>query len=312
MSKTDRPQSTFINAPFVEADAALLRKHGAKAALMGCPYDMGGIWRTGTADGPRALRDVSRQYTGYFVDDDIDLISTFNLVDCGNAPMIPASPERCRAAMKRGAAEILKSDAMGIFIGGDHSIPIPLGEALSENTDGQIGYIVFDANMDAEEDVDGERYSNWSEACRLAELPNVDPKNMVMIGIRGNLNSRRQTEYARDKGMTVIKMHEVWEDGIKNVMERALAIAGRNTKELYVSFDTDGIDAAYAPGTSGPEPGGLTSREILTAARMIGKHGVRMFDIVELCPAYDPSGITARLAAYIIFNLLGAHHTARR
>lgn len=312
MAKTERPQSTFINAPFIEADAASLKKHGAKAAIMGCPYDMGGIWRTGTADGPRGLRDVSRQYTGYFVDDEIDLISTFSLVDCGNAPMIPASPERCRAAMKAGASEILKSGAMGIFIGGDHSIPIPLGEALSENTDGQIGYIVFDANMDAEEDVDGERFSNWSEACRLAELPNVDPKNMVMIGIRGNLNSKRQMEYARDKGMTVFKMHDVWEDGIKSVMERALAIAGRNTKDLYVSFDTDGIDAAYAPGTSGPEPGGLTSREILTAARMIGKHGVRMFDIVELCPAYDPSGITARLAAYIIFNILGAHHVARR
>ena len=79
-----------------------------------------------------------------------------------------------------------------------------------------------------------------------------------------------------------------------------------------MSFDTDGVDAAYAPGTSGPEPGGLTSREIITAARMIGMHGVSIFDIVELSPPYDPSGITARLACYIIFNLLGAAYRRQK
>lgn len=304
------PPFTFLGAPFVEADAKLLKQRGTKAALLGMPYDMGGIWRTGTADGPRGLRDASRQYGSYFFDDDVDLLETFKLVDCGNAPMVPASPEKCRAAMKHGASEIIRSGATGIFIGGDHSIPIPIGQALSEATPGKIGYIVFDANMDAEEEVDGERFSNWSEACRLAEMPNLDPKNMVMIGIRGSLNTRRQFEYVKSKGITVFAMRDIIELGIVEVMNRAIAIAGAGTDALYVSFDTDGVDAAYAPGTSGPEPGGLTSREIITAARMLGRHGVTIFDIVELCPAYDPSGITARLACYIIFNLLGATHAA--
>jgi len=305
------PPSTFLGAPFVAANAELLLARGTKAAVLGMPYDMGGIWRTGTADGPRGLRDASRQYGPYFFDDDVDLFEAFHLVDCGNAPMIPANPERCRAAMKHGAAEIIRSGAMGIFIGGDHSIPVPIGAALSEATPGKIGYIVFDANMDAEEDVEGERFSNWSEACRLAEMPNLDPKNMVMIGIRGSLNTRRQFEYVKSKGITIFAMRHILELGIVEVMNRALAIAGDGTEALYVSFDTDGVDAAYAPGTSGPEPGGLTSREIITAARMIGRHGVTIFDIVELCPAYDPSGITARLACYIIFNLLGATHAAK-
>ncbi len=297
------PPSTFIGAPFMEARADLLRAAGVKAALLGMPYDMGGIWRTGAADGPRGLRDASRQYGSYFFDDDVDLFEAFKLVDCGNAPMVPANPAKCRAAMKQGAA--------GIFIGGDHSIPASIGEALSEATPGNIGYIVFDANMDAEEEVDGERFSNWSEACRLAELPNLDPRNMVMIGIRGSLNTRRQFEYVKSKGITIFAMRDIIELGIVEVMNRALAIAGRGTRALYVSFDTDGVDAAYAPGTSGPEPGGLTSREIITAARMLGRHGVSIFDIVELCPAYDPSGITARLACYLIFNLLGAAYSAR-
>jgi agmatinase len=305
------PASTFISAPFVPADSEQLKAFGAKAALVGFPYDMGGIWRTGTADGPRGLRDASRQYGSYFFDDDVDLFETFNLVDCGNVAMTPANPLKCREGMKRAAAEIINSGAMGIFIGGDHSIPIPVGEALSEAMpDKKIGYIVFDANMDAEDEVDGELYSNWSEACRLTELPNVDPRNMVMIGIRGSLNTRRQYEYVKSKGITIFGMRDIIELGIVEVMNRAIAIAGAGTDALYVSFDTDGVDAAYAPGTSGPEPGGLTSREILIAARMLGRHGVTIFDIVELCPAYDPSGITARLACYIIFNLLGASHSA--
>jgi agmatinase len=304
------PQATFLGAPFIEPRADAIRAHGAKAALLGIPYDMGGIFRTGTAAGPRGVREASRQYGGYFFDDDVDLLQEFRFADCGDAPMVPASPEKCRAATTAAAKEIIRSGAMGIFIGGDHSIPIPLGRALSEETQGPIGYIVFDANMDAEEEVEGELYSNWSEVCRLIELPNVDPANMVLVGIRGSLNTRRQTEYLKKRGVRVIGMREVIDRGIADVMTEALALAGRGTEALYVSFDTDGIDAAYAPGTSGPEPGGLTSREILTAARMIGTRGVTMFDIVEYCPAYDPSGITGKLCCYIIFNLLGARHAA--
>jgi agmatinase len=305
---SEAPQATFLGAPFVEASEEALRAHGAGAALLGIPYDMGGIYRSGTAAGPRGLREASRQYGGYFFDDDIDLFDAYRLVDCGDARMVPASPEKCRAATKTAAKQIIRSGALGIFIGGDHSIPIPLGEAISEETPGNVGYIVFDANMDAEEEVDGELNSNWSEVCRLADLRNIDPKNMVLIGIRGALNTKRQTDYLKERGIRVMGMQEVIRRGIEDTMSEALALAGAGTEALYVSFDTDGIDAAYAPGTSGPEPGGLTSREILTAARMIGEHGVTMFDIVEYCPAYDPSGITGKLCCYIIFNLLGARY----
>lgn len=307
---SEAPQATFLGAPFVEARDSALQKHGARAALLGIPYDMGGIFRSGTAAGPRGLREASRQYGSYFFDDDVDLFEAYRLVDCGDARMVPANPAKCRAATKAAAREIIRSGALGIFIGGDHSLPIPLGEALSEETTGRIGYIVFDANMDAEEEVDGELNSNWSEVCRLADLPNIDPANMVLIGIRGALNTRRQTDYLKERGIRVIGMQEVIRRGIVDTMTEALERAGKGTDALYVSFDTDGVDAAYAPGTSGPEPGGLTSREILTAARMIGEHGVTMFDIVEYCPAYDPSGITGKLCCYIIFNLLGARHIA--
>ena len=135
---------------------------------------------------------------------------------------------------------------------------------------------------------------------------------MVLIGIRGSLNTRRQVDFLRERGVRLIPMWEVVRRGIADVMTEALETAGSGTTALYVSFDTDGVDAAYAPGTSGPEPGGLTSREILTAARMIGERGVTIFDIVEYCPAYDPSGITGKLCCYIIFNLLGARYAAAR
>ncbi len=308
-SNTSAPWSTFLGLPYIPADTEQLKKSKAAAALLGVPYDMSAIYRSGTAAGPRGLRQASRQYGSYFFDDDIDFSTDLKLVDCGDVHMVPADPEQCRANTHTAAKAILKSGVIGIFIGGDHSIPIPLGQALSETAKGKVGYIVFDANMDAEEDVDGQRNSNWSEFCRLCELPNISPENMVLIGIRGSLNTRSQVEYIRKKGARLISMREVLERGITDVMNEALQIAGKGTSDLYVSFDTDGVDAAYAPGTSGPEPGGLTSREIIQAARMIGRHGVTMFDIVEYCPSYDPSDITAKLCCYIIFNLLGAHYT---
>ena len=307
-SVTRPPHSTFLGLPYAQAEENSLREIGAKAALLGVPYDMSAIYRSGTAAGPQGLREAARQYGPYFFDDDVDFSLDFPLVDCGDVTMIPAAPDRCRSNTKAAALEIIRSGAIGVFIGGDHSIPIPLGEALSEATDGDIGYIVFDANMDAEDEVDGERNSNWSEFCRLCELPNVNPHNMVLIGIRGALNTRRQVEYIRDAGAHLFSMREVVNRGIVDIMTDAIAIASADTSALYVSFDTDGVDAAYAPGTSGPEPGGLTSREILTAARMLGEHGVTMFDIVEYCPPYDPSGITGKLCCYLIFNLLGAHY----
>lgn len=242
-----RPQATFLGAPYVEARAEALRAAEAKAALLGIPYDMGGIYRTGTAAGPRGLREASRQYGAYFFDDDVDLIEHYRLVDCGDAPMVPASPEKCRAAAKAAAKEIIRSGALGIFIGGDHSLPIPIGQALSEETRGEIGYIVFDANMDAEEEVDGELNSNWSEVCRLTELPNVSGRNMVLIGIRGSLNTRRQVDFLRDRGIRLIPMWDVVRRGIADVMTEALEIAGSGTSALCVSFMSASIPKASMP-----------------------------------------------------------------
>lgn len=306
------PWSTFLGLDHVAANTKALVESKAQAALLGIPYDMSAIYRSGTAAGPQGLRQASRQYGPYFFDDDVDFSTDFKLVDCGDVTMVPADPDQCRNNTREAAKAILQSGAMGIFIGGDHSLPIPLGQALSEVATGKVGYIVFDANMDAEEEVDGQRNSNWSEFCRLCELPSVNPENMVLIGIRGSLNTRAQVDYIRSKGARLIPMREVLDRGIEDVMTEAMALAGKGTSDLYVSFDTDGVDAAYAPGTSGPEPGGLTSREILKAARMLGERGVSMFDIVEYCPAYDPSDITAKLCCYIIFNLLGARYATSK
>lgn len=309
---TRPPHSTFLDLPYLPASQEAIATAKVRAAMLGVPYDMSAIYRSGTSGGPDGLRKASQQYSTYFFDDNVDFSEDFKVVDCGNVRITPAAPAQCRAYTKAAASEIIRSGALGIFIGGDHSIPIPLGEALSEATAGNIGYIVFDANMDAENDVDGELNSNVSEFRRLSELDNVDPRNMVLIGIRGSLNTRAEAAYIQDCGARLISMREVVQRGIADVMTEAIQVASDGTSAIYVSFDTDGVDAAYAPGTSGPEPGGLTSREILTAARMLGDHGITMFDVVEYCPVYDPSDITGKLCCYIIFNLLGATYARER
>ena len=220
---SQEPQATILCAPFVEAREIDLRRHGARAALLGIPYDMGGIYRSGAAAGRRGLREASRQYGGNFFDDDVFLVDASRLVDCGDARIVPANPQQCRAAAKSAAKEIIRSGAIGIFIGGDHSIQIPLSEAISEKVPGKVGYIVFDANMDAEEEVDGELNLNWSEVCRLAELDNIALSDMALIGIRGALNTRRQTDNLRDRGTCVIGMWEVIRRVIEDAMSEALS-----------------------------------------------------------------------------------------
>ncbi len=302
------PQGTFLKTTFVEPNSKMLKEKKAKVALLGIPYDQGTVYRSGSQFGPNGLREASSQYLSYLVDYDIDIFEKYNLVDCGDVPIVPGNAQRSHELIEKYAGELFDADLLPIFIGGDHSIPIPIVRAMSQRySDKKIGYIHFDAHMDCQDEVAGERNSNWSTVTRLVELPNISPKNVVLIGIRGALNPRKQYEFVKKNGIRMFTAKEVAKVGIPKVIEEALAIACDGTDAFYVSFDTDVIDQTYAPGTDGPEPRGLTGREILTAAELIGEKGPSAFDIVELSPMYDSSKITARLSCYIIFDLLGGY-----
>ena len=130
---------------------------------------------------------------------------------------------------------------------------------------------------------------------------------MAVIGIRGQINVREWWDEVRARGIRVYPMSEVLERGFATTAQEALDRVWDGVDGVYVSFDTDSIDSAAAPGTTGPEPGGLTSHEILQLGRWVGERGLTAVDNVELCPVYDPAGITAKLVWSVLAEMLFAH-----
>jgi agmatinase len=254
------------------------------------------------------MRFVSDQYLPYLGDFDINLFDEFHLIDCGDVPIIPANAARSRNNIEDHVSRILKAGAMPICIGGDHSLPIPIGQALSKHIgeEKKFGYIHFDAHIDCQPDVDGEKFTNWSHMARMVELPNADPKNMAVVGVRGATNPPEQWNFIEEHGINLYRMRDIHRDGVEAVVADALEKVTDGVDCFYVSWDSDVVDAAFLPGTDGPEVGGLTSWEILKACEMVGAKKPALMDIVELIPAYDhPSYISHRLACYFIFHLLG-------
>jgi agmatinase len=304
---------TFLKAPWVRCETESIRSEGARAVFLGVPFDQATVYRSGSSLAPKMMRFVSDQYLPYLGDFDVDLFDEFGLVDAGDVPIIPANAERSRNNIEHHVTQILKADAMPICIGGDHSIPIPIGQAFSNHlgSDKRFGYIHFDAHIDCQPDVDGELFTNWSHMARMVELPNIDPKNMAVVGVRGATNPPEQWNFVEQHGIHLYRMRDITADGVEAVVADALAKVTDGVNAFYVSWDSDVVDAAFLPGTDGPEVGGMTSKEILRACEMVGAAKPAMMDIVELIPAYDhPSYISHRLACYFIFHLLGGWATA--
>lgn len=303
---------TFLKAPSVPCETQAIQDEGAKAVFLGVPFDQATVYRSGSSLASKMMRFVSDQYLPYLGDFDIDLFDEFHLIDCGDVPIIPANAERSRNNIEDHVGRILKAGAMPICIGGDHSLPIPIGQALSQHIgEGKkFGYIHFDAHIDCQPDVDGERFTNWSHMARMVELPNADPKNMAVVGVRGATNPPEQWNFIEQHGINLYRMRDIRRDGIEAVVADALEKVTDGVDCFYVSWDSDVVDAAFLPGTDGPEVGGLASWEILSACEMVGAKKPALMDIVELIPAYDhPSYISHRLACYFIFHLLGGMAT---
>jgi agmatinase len=298
--------ATFFGRPVVAADPAAVRDAGARAALLGVPWDEGNGGRNGANYGPRAARDVSGWFLGYRFQEDVDLFDALRLVDCGDVPVLPSASERTLDLVAEHVGRIIDGGALPVVVGGNHSITIGTVRAAAART-ARLGYLAIDAHLDTARDLGGARLTSASPTARAAELPQVARGKAAVVGVRGALNPRDQLAYARELGVRVYPMSLVEERGAVAVVEEALAEVGTGVDGVYVTYDLDAIDAAAVPGTGTPEPGGLTPREAIAVARRLGAASPVVLDLVELAPAYDLSGVTARLACTLIVEALAAY-----
>jgi agmatinase len=291
---------TFSGAKFLE-DARELG--GQDVVFVGAPYDGGTTYRPGTRFGPAALRRVGASpfNPGFGV----DLSRSLVMADIGDIQVIPSNLEKSFDQIAKALAYIAEREVFPVVLGGDHSIGYPDVRGISPYIDGNIGIIHFDRHADISEEFLDERM-HGSPFFHATNIPNAPPTNLVQIGIGGWSSVPEWFKTARERNATMITVDDVDHYGIERVLEYALEIAWRNADAVWLSFDIDSVDPAFAPGTGTPVAGGLTPREVLHMLRGIAREGLAGMEIVEVSPPFDHADITSILGATVIREVLGS------
>ncbi|HLB07426.1 MAG TPA: agmatinase family protein [Alphaproteobacteria bacterium] len=298
---------TFMGAPYCVPDRRAIREVGAKVCFLGVPYDHGCLSRHGTSQGPEALRQASTQYFPYMFDYDVDILTFFRVVDCGDIPNVAGNNERSQEYIYEYVTECLEGGASVILCGGDHSVPIPGARAVSHYyRSGTMGYVHIDCHLDSVPDWGGILITNGSGVSRLLDLPNCGAKNIVHIGSRNGLNAKDWMDFFIDNNIRCIPMREVLEKGLVPSFHEAFRIARNGTDGFYCSWDTDSLDASCMPGTSAPECFGIKSREAIAIARMLGEYGCDVLEFAELAPPFDVSQMSAKMVCCLAYHYLGS------
>jgi agmatinase len=296
-------------------DDAALAARRPDVAIVGAPYDEGTSHRPGARFGPNAIRAAT--YHSGSVNSlqlSIQPFDWLDVVDAGDAPVVPARPERAHEVIGRKVARVAASGAVPIVLGGDHSITFPAAAAVAEHVaPRRLGVIHFDAHADTAATTWGSLRSHGTPMRRLIESGAVAGRNFVQVGLRGYWPPPETLEWMGANGLRVHFMTEIEERGSEAVVADAIAEALDGPDVVYLSVDIDVLDPGMAPGTGTPEPGGMLSRELLRAIRQVVL-AVELagMDVVEVAPAYDVAEITASVANRCVMEALSALAVRRR
>ena len=289
---------TLLSAPAFAVDSQAPDFGNLQVALMGAPMDLGASNRPGARFGPRALRAIERigPYNHVL---DVAPVHALRVGDVGDVPFRSRySLPLCIEDLELWYRHIAAQGVLPLTVGGDHSITYPIMKALGAQQ--PLGMVHIDAHCDTGGEFDQTRFHHGGPF-RLAVLDGVlDPTRCIQIGIRGS--SEYLWEFSKDAGMTVIHAEEVATMGIPEIVRLARAVVGDGP--TYLSFDVDGLDPVYAPGTGTPEIGGLSTREALAIFHGLKGLNVCGGDVVEVAPQYDPSTNTAQAGAQMLFEIL--------
>lgn len=286
---------TFFRAPLQES------LEDVDIGLIGVPFDGGVTSRPGARHGPREVRNQStlvrmkNQATG------ISPHELCRVADVGDA-WVPSPFELVgsHSSIQEAFARLYEHDVLPIAVGGDHSISLPILRAIAAEQ--AVGMIHIDAHCDTGDDYMGSRFHHGAPFSRAVEEGLLDPTRTIQIGIRGSINDMNLWKFSHDSGMRVVYMEEFYKLGVEKTIAEARRVVGDGP--VYISFDIDSLDPAFAPGTGTPEIGGLTSLEAQLLIR--GCQGLHIVgaDMVEVSPPFDAAGNTALAGANLLFELL--------
>ncbi|HRA48800.1 MAG TPA: agmatinase family protein, partial [Thermomicrobiales bacterium] len=261
---------TFMGQPFLSDMREL---GGQDVAIVGAPLDTGTTFRPGTRFGPQEMRKISGLHYGYNFEFGLDLSESLDIVDVGDISVIPANIEKSFDQIDKALAYIHERGVFPVVLGGDHSIGYPDIRGLAPYIDGNIGIIHFDRHADMSEFNMDERM-HGTPFFHATNIENAPPENLVQIGIGGWTSSRPSIRNIRARQATSITMTDIDRWGLERIAEMALEIAWKGAKAVFLSFDIDSIDPAFAPGTGTPESGGLLPREAFRLLHQVSREGL--------------------------------------
>ncbi|HLB81273.1 MAG TPA: agmatinase [Dongiaceae bacterium] len=287
--------ATFMRAPVAQDPAEV------DIALIGVPFDGGVTNRPGARHGPREIRNMSSLMRAIHHVSKIDPYALCRVGDLGDVPFPRVYDlEGSLADIAAFYRRVHEAGAVPLSAGGDHSITLPIFRAIA--ADRPVGMVHIDAHTDTWDEFLGSKFTHGAPFRRAVEEGLLDPKRTVQIGIRGAQNTEEGWSFSIESGMRVVFMEEFTALGVAAVIAEARRVVGDGP--TYVSFDVDGLDPVYAPGTGTPEIGGITTLEAQALLR--GLQGLDLVggDVVEVAPPFDPSGNTALVAATMMYEIL--------
>jgi agmatinase len=287
---------TFMRAPH-STDLA-----GVDAAVYGIPFDTATSFRTGARFGPEGIRSASALLRPYNPALDVNVVETLSIVDYGDVPVSPGDTERTYGQVEEALAPLLDAGVFPLALGGDHSITLAELRALARRH-GPLALVQLDAHGDTWDEYFGQKFFHGTTFLRAHEEGLIEPSASVQAGLRGSLYGPDDLGSARELGFTVLSCDELRELGPVGYGDLVRERTG--TRPVFLSFDIDVLDPAFAPGTGTPEVGGLSTAEALAFLRALRGIELAGADVVEVSPPYDGVGQqTALAAANVAYELL--------
>jgi agmatinase len=295
---------TFARLPHVP-----LPHDDVEAAVIGVPFDTATSFRPGARFGPEAIRSASTLLRPYHPVLDIDVFATIAAVDGGDLEITPGNAQRSAGQIDAALQPLLRAGIVPLVLGGDHSIV--LGELRAQAAvHGPVGLVLLDGHADTWDQYYGEKYFHGTPFRRAVEEGLLDPRRSLLAGMRGPLYSAADLDEPREMGFEIIAGEDLQELSAAEYGARVRARIGDGP--VYMSFDVDVLDPAFAPGTGTPEVAGLYPREVFGFLRSLAGIPFTGFDVVEVSPPYDsPGQVTALNAAAVAYEMLALLAVAR-
>ncbi len=269
--------------------------------ICGIPWDGGTTNRPGARHGPREIRNASSLVRLYHPVSLKSPYDKYNVADIGDCPVNPADLNDSLKKIEIFFNKIKQSETIPISVGGDHLVSLPILRGLKK--DKPFGLFQFDSHSDTWDSYfGGYKYTHGTPFRRAIEEKLIDPKKYVILGLRGSLYDPNDLTWARDQGVTIVTIDEYYKIGFKRCIEKIYEVLG--DIDTYFTFDIDGIDPTFAPGTGTPEVGGFTVREAQLIVRALNKLNFIGGDVVEVSPPFDVNNLTSHVAATIAFEML--------